>query len=590
LCDVVIMGLGHAGLPLARRACEAGLSVVGYDTSAQVVRGLNAGLSHIGDVPHDAVAGMVSAGFVAVSDAAVIDEADTVVICVPTGLDERGEPDLGAVRAASRTVAARLRPGRLVVLESTSHPGTTEEIVRPLLETGSGLRVGIDFHLAFSPERIDPGNPLYGVRNTPKVVGGCTPLCAKYAVAFFSRFVDSVVVSRGTREAEMAKLLENTYRYVNIALVDEIASYCERVGIDVWDVLYCAASKPFGYAPFRPGPGVGGHCIPVDPLYLATKAAQAGHTFRMLSAAQEVHAHTPRSVAHRAMAMLTRNDIPVRGAGVVVLGVTYKADVADIRHTPAEAVIRELRAHAARVSYHDPHVASFEVDGIPVPSVGGLPALSDADIAILLQDHSCFEPSRLATAGCLVLDTRGSLPDVPREMGEMRAPRVTHRLRQRFRCWDTDGDGLLAREDFDSEGVRIAVAFGRDPAAPESRVLRDVLLAMFDDLARWAGRDPGERISETQFLSVTENLIYIEGEAAFNRLLRPMVEALIGLCGGDRMGQQHFTAWLTGVGVDRADAVAAFTRIGGGHPLSAAQTLAAVREFHFGRTDVGLLA
>jgi UDP-N-acetyl-D-glucosamine dehydrogenase len=309
------------------------------------------------------------------------------------------------VRSASRAVAAHLRPGVLVVLESTSHPGTTEEVVRPLLEADSGLRVGTDFHLAFAPERIDPGNRRFGIRETPRVVGGCTPLCAKYAVAFFSRFVDTVVVARGTREAEMAKLLENVHRYVNIALVNEIASYCDVAGIDVWDVLDCAATKPFGYTPFRPGPGVGGHCIPVDPRYLAAKAEQAGHPLHMLAAAQAVHADTPRAVVDRTAALLARDDVPVRGARVVLLGVTYKADVADTRHSPAEPVARELRRRGARVSFHDPHVASFVVDGVAVPPLGSLSALSDADVAVVLQDHRCYDATALT--GCRVLDTRG---------------------------------------------------------------------------------------------------------------------------------------------------------------------------------------
>ncbi|MFL6124666.1 nucleotide sugar dehydrogenase [Actinophytocola sp.] len=406
---MVIMGLGHAGLPLARRACEAGLSVTGYDISPPVVRDLNAGVSHIDDVPAAALADMRSAGFTATDDDAVLATADTVVISVPTGLDERGDPDLGPVRDASRAVAAHLRPGVLVVLESTSHPGTTEETVRPLLEKGSGLRVGTDFHLAFSPERIDPGNRRFGIRDTPRVIGGCTPLCAKYAVAFFSRFVDAVVVARGTREAEMAKLVENIHRYVNIALVDELAAYCGHAGIDVWDVLDCAATKPFGYTPFRPGPGVGGHCIPVDPRYLAARAEQAGHPLHLLAAARDVHTRTPHAVVDRTAALLARDHVPVDGARVVLLGVTYKADVADTRHSPAEPIARELRRRGASVSFHDPHVTSFAVDGVAVPAVETLAALSGADVAVLLQGHRCYDPAALTAAGCRVLDTRGRL-------------------------------------------------------------------------------------------------------------------------------------------------------------------------------------
>ena len=276
--DLVVVGLGYVGLPLLARARETGMSIAGFDVSAAVVAGLNAGRSHIADVPDSAVADMVAAGFRASTDPALIAEADTVVLCVPTGLTD-GSPDLSAVRAAARSVGARLRPNTLVVLESTSYPGTTEDVVRPVLEAVSGLRAGEDFHLVYSPERIDPGNPCFGVRNTPKVVAGVTPLCAKHGVAFYGRFVDTLVVSRGTREAEMAKLLENTYRYVNIALVNEVALFCDRTGIDVWDVLHCAGTKPFGFAPFQPGPGVGGHCIPVDPVYLDKAAESAGFAF-----------------------------------------------------------------------------------------------------------------------------------------------------------------------------------------------------------------------------------------------------------------------------------------------------------------------
>ncbi len=251
--DLVVIGLGHVGLPLSRAAVSAGLATVGYDVSGTVVSGLAAGSSHVGGVLDAEVAVMLDAGFHATTDPAVLDGAQTVVICVPTGLTPEGLPDLSAVEDAARAVAARLRPGMLIVLESTSCPGTTEDVVRPLLEHGSGLQAGEDFHLAYSPQRIDPGNETWTIRNAPKVVSGCSALCAKYAVAFYSRFVDHLVVARGTREAEMAKLLENTYRYVNMALVDEVALFCHETGIDIWDVLHCAASKPCGFAPFRPG-------------------------------------------------------------------------------------------------------------------------------------------------------------------------------------------------------------------------------------------------------------------------------------------------------------------------------------------------
>ncbi|MFV0138029.1 nucleotide sugar dehydrogenase [Streptomyces sp. HMX87] len=406
--ELVVVGLGYVGLPLARQACAAGLSTVGYDVSASVVAGLTAGRSHVGDVRDSDVADMLAAGFRATTDPSVIGHAGTVVICVPTGFSEDRKPDLAAVRAASRSVAARLRPGTLVVLESTSHPGTTEEVVRPILERDSGLRAGADFHLSYSPERVDPANPVYGIGNTPKIVSGCTALCTKHAIAFYSRFVDTLVVSRGTREAEMAKLLENTYRYVNIALVNEIALFCDRVGIDVWDVLHCAATKPFGFASFSPGAGVGGHCIPVDPHYLAAKAESEGFPLRMVSAAQHVNTRMPVHVADRAAALLDGLRTPGREARVLLLGVAYKPDVADTRESPAAPVTRRLRDRGAEVVYHDPYVPEFVVDGVALRRVTCLPdALADADLAILLQDHSPYDPAMLARSGCALLDTRG---------------------------------------------------------------------------------------------------------------------------------------------------------------------------------------
>ncbi|WP_255949955.1 nucleotide sugar dehydrogenase [Streptomyces odontomachi] len=409
--DLVVVGLGYVGLPLARRAHEAGLTVLGYDVSDAVVAGLDAGRSHVGDVSDEQLAAMRAAGFRAGTDPSVIRRADTVVICVPTGLSARRRPELGAVEAASRTVAAHLRTGTLVVLESTSHPGTTDDVVRPTLERTSGLRVGEDIHLGYSPERIDPGNKEFGLPNTPKVVSGCTPLCAKHAVAFYSRFVDTVVVSRGTREAEMAKLLENTYRFVNIALVDEVALLCDHMGIDVWDVLHCAATKPFGFEPFTPGAGVGGHCIPVDPHYLAAKADAEGFPLTLVPAAQGVLDRMPRHVVNRAAALLGETTgRSLRGARVLLLGVTYKPDVADVRETPAIPLARGLRAEGAELVYHDPYIPEFAVDGAVISRAASLTeALNDVDVAILLQGHACYDTSMVGRAGCPVLDTRGKV-------------------------------------------------------------------------------------------------------------------------------------------------------------------------------------
>ncbi|MFE6623862.1 nucleotide sugar dehydrogenase [Streptomyces sp. NPDC057740] len=406
--ELVVMGLGHVGLPLARAAVSAGLTTAGYDVSGTVVSGLAEGRSHVGGVCDAEVAAMLDAGFRATADPAVLDGAQTVVICVPTGLTPEGLPDLSAVEDASKVLAGRLCTGMLVVLESTSYPGTTEDVVRPLLERGSGLRAGEDFHLAYSPQRIDPGNEIWGVRNTPKIVSGCTALCAKYATAFYGRFVDRLVLARGTREAEMAKLLENTYRYVNIALVDEVALFCHQAGIDVWDVLHCAASKPFGFTPFSPGPGVGGHCIPVDPRYLAARAESQGFPFRMLAAAHEVLTDMPRHVVDRALSLVTETRGRPEGARALLLGVTYKADVADMRESPARPVAAGLLAAGVDVFYHDPYAADFSMDDRSLPRATDLrKALAEADVAILLQDHACYARETLGRARCAVLDTRG---------------------------------------------------------------------------------------------------------------------------------------------------------------------------------------
>ncbi|WP_229808248.1 nucleotide sugar dehydrogenase, partial [Actinomadura livida] len=337
--DLVVIGLGYVGLPLVREACRAGLRAGGLDRDARVVAGLKAGLSHIDDVSPADIEDMLEAGFVPSLHEDVLDDARTVVICVPTPLSPEGGPDLTAVRGAAETVARRLEPGTLVVLESTTYPGTTEEVVRPILET-SGLVAGEEFHLAFSPERIDPGNPVYGVRNTPKIVGGLTPACASAAAAFYGKFVDRVVQARGTREAEMAKLLENTYRHVNIALVNEMAVFCNELGIDLWDAIDCAATKPFGFQAFRPGPGVGGHCIPIDPNYLSYKVRSLGYPFRFVELAQEINDRMPRYVAERAQQLLNREGRALKGARVLLLGVTYKADIADQRESPARPVAR----------------------------------------------------------------------------------------------------------------------------------------------------------------------------------------------------------------------------------------------------------
>ncbi len=409
--EVLIIGLGYVGLPLAREAAQAGLRVVGYDTSADIVEGLTAGRSHIDDLTDDEITAMRAQGFRATTDIAAAGQPDVIVICVPTPLSVADGPDLGAVRAATITAGELLRPGALVSLESTTYPGTTEEVVGPLLEKASGLSAGVDFALAFSPERIDPGNPEFGLRNTPKIVGGITAACTEAAASFYGQICDQVVRAKSAREAEMAKLLENTYRHVNIALVNEMAIFCRELDVDLWDAIGCAATKPFGFQPFYPGPGVGGHCIPIDPNYLSYKVRTLGYPFRFVELAQEINGRMPGYVTNRVGELLNRNSLPVNGARVLLLGVTYKKDIADQRESPARPLARKLRGRGAMVSYHDPRVPQWLVDGQPVPRQDDLEsALAAADLVILLQPHACYDPVQLTRAANLLLDTRGFIP------------------------------------------------------------------------------------------------------------------------------------------------------------------------------------
>jgi nucleotide sugar dehydrogenase len=404
--DLVVVGLGYVGLPLLSTAHRAGLSVVGYDLSEAVIGGLNSGVSHIDDISDDDVRVLLAAGVGFTTQPDVLTRADTVVICVPTPLDEGGRPDLTAVRSAARTTARHLRPGTLIVLESTTYPGTTEDVVRPLLETGSTLVAGSDFALAYSPERVDPGNRAYGIAQTPRVVGGLTPACTARAETFYRRMVEYVATARGTREAEMAKLLENTYRTVNIALVNELAILCRRMGIDVWDVIGCAATKPFGFQPFWPGPGIGGHCIPIDPGYLTHAARATGMSLRLVEVARDINRDMGEYVVARTLDVLNARGVVLNGATVLLLGVTYKPDISDLRETPAEPVARRLRALGAVVRYHDPYVPDWTVDGERLDCVELASELPKADITVLLQAHRDYNPDVLAAAQ-LLLDTRG---------------------------------------------------------------------------------------------------------------------------------------------------------------------------------------
>jgi nucleotide sugar dehydrogenase len=411
---LVVIGLGYVGLPLAQAACRAGLVVTGLDVSERVVTGLTAGRSHVDDLSDADILEMRTAGFTAVTDPAVLAEADVAVICVPTPLTEAGGPDLGAVNGAVGMIADHLHAGLLVVLESTTYPGTTDDEVRPRLEQG-GLVAGRDFHLAFSPERIDPGNAIYGIKNTPKVVGGVTQSCTEAAAAFYAQFIDTVVATRGAREAETAKLLENTYRHINIALVNEMARFCHELDIDLWDVIRAASTKPFGFHAFYPGPGVGGHCIPIDPNYLSYQVrAKLGYPFRFVELAQEINAGMPAYVARRIQDILNDDSKSVRGSRVLLLGVTYKPNIADERESPAKPLAEGLLAAGALVSFHDPHVASWRLSDRTLDRVADLDsAVADADVVVLLQAHSTYDLADIAARASRVFDTRGAVPAGP---------------------------------------------------------------------------------------------------------------------------------------------------------------------------------
>jgi nucleotide sugar dehydrogenase len=415
--DLAVIGLGYVGLPLAQAAIQAGLSVVGYDVSDRVIAGLNSNKSHVDDLSDADIAAMVQAGFSATKDDSVLASAKAIVICVPTPLSADGGPDLSAVLGATRTIAKNLNAGQLVVLESTTYPGTTQDVVQPVLDE-SGLVVGEDYFLAFSPERIDPGNKKYGMRNTPKVVGGVNPASTDKAVALYEKFVDTVVRAKGAKEAEMAKLLENTYRHINIALVNEMAMFCKDLDIDLWDVIRCAATKPFGFQAFYPGPGVGGHCIPIDPNYLSYQVkTNLGYPFKFVELAQEINAGMPAYVINRIQDQLNTVGKALNGSKVLVLGVTYKPDIADQRESPAIPIGLGLLEKGAQLEFHDPMVETWRLKGRELTRVADLKAaLNRADITVMLQDHASYNTDELINESNLLFDTRGKInhPEVER--------------------------------------------------------------------------------------------------------------------------------------------------------------------------------
>jgi UDP-N-acetyl-D-glucosamine dehydrogenase len=405
-----VVGLGYVGLPLAMEFAQAGFRVVGYDVSPRVVDLLNAGESHIQDVPAAAVAEQVRAGrFVATADKARLHDCDAVSIAVPTPLSKTRDPDMAYVLAAADAVAEQAHAGMVVVLESTTYPGTTRELFEPRLAR-AGFTVGEDVFLAFSPERVDPGNAKWHTKNTPKVLGGVTPACVEVAKALYEACIDTVVPVSSPEAAELVKLLENTFRAVNIGLVNEIAIVCDKLGVDVWEVIEAAATKPFGYMKFTPGPGIGGHCIPLDPHYLAWKMRTLNYKTRFIDLASEINSSMPDFVVEKVARALNEDRKPVNGSRVLVLGIAYKRDIDDMRESPALDVIRLLEQRGASVVYHDPHVARYREEGETRESVALTPdELRSADAVVVVTDHTALDWSLVVEHAALVVDTRNAI-------------------------------------------------------------------------------------------------------------------------------------------------------------------------------------
>jgi UDP-N-acetyl-D-glucosamine dehydrogenase len=409
-----VVGIGYVGLPLAVAFGEAGIAVTGVDVSSERVGELRSGRSCTPDVPDASVARLVeSKKLAATSDYGALAGADCVSICVPTPLGKSKDPDISYIVGACEAMLPHLHEGMLVVLESTTYPGSTREILVPRIES-RGLVVGRDIFVAFSPERVDPGNRRYHIRNTPKVIGGITPTCGELAVLHYRHAIETVVSVSSTEAAEMVKMLENTFRAVNIGLVNELAMVCEKLGLDAWEIIDAAATKPFGFMPFKPGPGLGGHCIPIDPLYLTWKMRSLDYKVRFIDLADEINSSMPEHVVRKAAAFLNEVSKPVRGSRILALGVAYKKNVSDVRESPALAVIRDLAKLGARVSYADPFVPELDVQGVAVPRVEPHPEAAAAfDLVVILTDHDGVDYAGLLRTGVPVLDTRNATGAFP---------------------------------------------------------------------------------------------------------------------------------------------------------------------------------
>ena len=406
---VGIIGLGYVGLPLAVEYGKAGFVVTGIDVQRSKVDSLNGGVSYVQDVPTAEMQALVSEKRLsATTEFAAIRDLDTVNICVPTPLRKTKDPDMSYIVAASEQIAEFIHPGMLVILESTTYPGTTDELVRPILERG-GLRAGVDFALCFSPERVDPGNAQFHTKNIPKVVGGITPACTEAGAVFYRQALEHVVPVQSTQVAEMVKLLENTFRMINIGLVNEMALMCDRMGINVWEVIEAAATKPFGFMPFYPGPGLGGHCIPIDPFYLSWKTKQTGIEARFIELAGYINGQMPHFVVEKVQNAL--NDVckPVRGSHVHIAGVAYKRDIDDVRESPALDILHLLQGLGAITSYSDPYIPSIDLGSVTLRAEPLEKAAASADCVVIVTDHKVFDYDLLATQAKLIVDTRNAL-------------------------------------------------------------------------------------------------------------------------------------------------------------------------------------
>lgn len=409
--NVAVLGMGYVGLPLAVVFAEAGYQVTGIDPDQRKVDTILRGESHIQDVPSDQVKRLVNQGkLLAASDFAVLEQAEAVSICVPTPLRKTGDPDLSYIVNATTELAKYMHPGMVVVLESTTYPGTTREILLPKLGEETGLKIGENFFLAFSPERVDPGRKDWTTLNTPKVMGGITPACGEVATTWYKQALQTVVQVSSAEVAEMAKLLENTFRMINIGMVNEMALMCDRLGVDVWEVIDAAATKPFGFMKFTPGPGLGGHCIPIDPLYLSWKLRALNYTARFIELASEINTGMPRFVVSKVQDALNDAGKPLKGSQILILGVAYKPDIDDLRESPALDVIGLLEKKGAQVYYHDPYIPRVAHDGAERVSVTDLmPAVRQADCVVIITNHSVYDYTGIVEAARLVVDTRNAL-------------------------------------------------------------------------------------------------------------------------------------------------------------------------------------